>query len=92
MRFSIRDLLWLMVVAAILTAWWVDHGQQAVTIQKQIEISRTDAIDAQKWRQVVRRKPTPVYRTGDFNTPPPALEKSLQMDRSPEFRTIPTTP
>jgi hypothetical protein len=25
MTFSIRDLLWLMVVAAILTAWWVDR-------------------------------------------------------------------
>ena len=25
MTFSIRDLLWLMVVAAILTAWWLDH-------------------------------------------------------------------
>jgi hypothetical protein len=25
-RFTIRDLLWLMVVVAILLAWWVDHG------------------------------------------------------------------
>jgi hypothetical protein len=33
--------------------------------------------------------PAPKERLGDFNTPPPALEKSLQMDRSPEFRTIP---
>jgi hypothetical protein len=24
-RFTIRDLLWLMVVVAILAAWWVDH-------------------------------------------------------------------
>lgn len=25
MRFTIRDLLWLMVVVSILGAWWVDH-------------------------------------------------------------------
>ncbi len=25
-RFSTRDLLWLMVVAACLLGWWVDHG------------------------------------------------------------------
>ena len=34
-------------------------------------------------------KPVPKARLGDFNTPPPALEKSLEMDRSPAFRTIP---
>ena len=39
-------------------------------------------------------KPKPVSkdRMGDFNTPPPVLEKSLQMDRAPEFRTIPENP
>ena len=25
LRFSIRDLLWLTLVVAILVAWWVDH-------------------------------------------------------------------
>jgi hypothetical protein len=34
-------------------------------------------------------KPVPKDRVGDFNTPPPALGKSLEMDRSPAFRTIP---
>ena len=34
-------------------------------------------------------KPVPKERLGDFNTPPPTLGKSLEMDRSPEFRTIP---
>ena len=28
MRFSIRDLLWLMVVAAIGVCWWIDHREQ----------------------------------------------------------------
>jgi len=34
MTFSIRDLLWLMVVAAILTAWWVEHRRQAQVIER----------------------------------------------------------
>ncbi|HUE74982.1 MAG TPA: hypothetical protein VMP01_29210 [Pirellulaceae bacterium] len=25
MRFTIRDLLWLTLLAAVLAAWWVDH-------------------------------------------------------------------
>jgi hypothetical protein len=28
MRFSIRDLLWITVVVAILLAWWVDHREE----------------------------------------------------------------
>ena len=28
MRFTIRDLLWLMVVVALAVGWWVDHQQQ----------------------------------------------------------------
>jgi hypothetical protein len=27
MKFSIRDLLWLTVVVAILVAWWIDHNR-----------------------------------------------------------------
>lgn len=27
MKLSIRDFLWLMVVAAIATAWWLDHSR-----------------------------------------------------------------
>jgi|RhiMetdeSRZDD1v2_1073273.scaffolds.fasta_scaffold2334116_1 Flp pilus assembly protein TadB len=29
MKFSIRDLLLVTVIAAILLAWWVDHRRQA---------------------------------------------------------------
>jgi hypothetical protein len=27
MRFTIRDVLWLMVVVALLTAWWLDRSR-----------------------------------------------------------------
>jgi hypothetical protein len=34
MRFSIRDVLWLMVVVALGLAWWADHRRQAHVEQK----------------------------------------------------------
>jgi hypothetical protein len=34
MRFSIRDLLLVTVIVAILAAWWVDHGRQAREIKE----------------------------------------------------------
>jgi hypothetical protein len=32
LRFSIRDLLWLTALGAVLVAWWVDHQRQAEII------------------------------------------------------------
>ena len=34
-RFSIRDLLWLLTLAAVLTAWLVDRGRLAQVIESQ---------------------------------------------------------
>jgi hypothetical protein len=33
-RFTIRDVLWLTVVAATLTAWAIDHWRQASEIER----------------------------------------------------------
>ena len=33
MRFTIRDLLWLTLLAAVRAAWWVDRARLAVVIQ-----------------------------------------------------------
>lgn len=33
-RFTIRDLFWLTVVAALLTAWCLDHWRQAAEIER----------------------------------------------------------
>jgi hypothetical protein len=44
MRFTIRDLLWLTLLAAVLVAWWVDRRAQAKRIdelQKQRVINMT---------------------------------------------------
>jgi hypothetical protein len=37
----------------------------------------------------LKPKPIPKERMGDFNTPPPTLGKSLEMDRAPSVRSIP---
>ncbi len=33
MKFSLSYLLWLIALAAVLTAWWIDHRRQAAEIQ-----------------------------------------------------------
>jgi hypothetical protein len=33
LRFTIRDLLWLLVVAAIALGWWLDHREQTASYQ-----------------------------------------------------------
>jgi hypothetical protein len=33
LRFKIRDLLWLVLVAAVAVAWWVDRSSQASKIK-----------------------------------------------------------
>jgi hypothetical protein len=45
-RFTIRDLLWLMVVVGLLVALWIDHRdlvavrEHAVTLRQNLEIAR----------------------------------------------------
>lgn len=33
MKFTIRDLFWLVALAAVLTAWWVDRGRLSRVIE-----------------------------------------------------------
>jgi hypothetical protein len=48
-KFTIRDLVWLTVLAAVLAAWWVDHHQQEARLSKlkaDLHMSRAfDGID-----------------------------------------------
>jgi hypothetical protein len=36
-RFTIRDVLWLTVVAAVLAAWWADRAREAARSQSVVE-------------------------------------------------------
>ncbi|HZL87171.1 MAG TPA: hypothetical protein VFB96_02240 [Pirellulaceae bacterium] len=40
MRFTIRDLLWLTLLAAVLVAWWIDRRAQARRIDELMEASQ----------------------------------------------------
>jgi hypothetical protein len=33
-RFTIRDVLWLTILVAVLVAWWIDHSRQRETIER----------------------------------------------------------
>jgi hypothetical protein len=37
MRFTIRDLLWLTLLAAVAVAWWIDRGRQTVRADRLTE-------------------------------------------------------
>ena len=34
MRFTIRDLLWLTLLAAVVVAWWIDRGRLAAEVER----------------------------------------------------------
>ena len=34
MRFTIRDLLWLTLLAAVLVAWWIDRSRLAQELER----------------------------------------------------------
>jgi hypothetical protein len=46
LRFAIRDLIWLTILAAVLAAWWVDHrGQEARLSKLKADLHMSRAFD-----------------------------------------------
>ena len=45
MKFSIRDLLWLMVVAALVVGWWREHST-AIRAQGEVQATKKELGDA----------------------------------------------
>jgi hypothetical protein len=49
LRFSIRDLLWLTLLAAIVTAWWIDRSRLAARIDEltaPVQVEFFEGLDA----------------------------------------------
>ena len=42
MKFSLRDLFWLVLVAGLVAGWWVDHRRQAKDVQTLLDIMRRE--------------------------------------------------
>jgi hypothetical protein len=63
-RFTIRDLLWLMVVVAVACMWWVDHNRITPTERQVLSKSKAagyEFVDEGNWIGPKKIKPaTPV--------------------------------
>ncbi|MFN0018819.1 MAG: hypothetical protein ACKVP0_11215 [Pirellulaceae bacterium] len=57
MKFSIRDLIFVTVIVAILAAWWVDHRRQAV------EIERLSPVQDLIWQNILSTPSGPIDLT-----------------------------
>jgi hypothetical protein len=61
-RFSIRDLFWLVLVAALIVGWWLDHGKlfprsshEQVIVTEQLKgMLHSAQDDAEFWRQAAK--------------------------------------
>ena len=47
-RFTIRDLVWLTVVAALAVGWWLDHRQMADALKRGFEVKVTEVHEAEE--------------------------------------------
>jgi len=47
MRFSMRDLLWLVTLAAVGAAWWADHRRQDHLIRREKAVNVQAAAEVQ---------------------------------------------
>ena len=43
MKFSLRDLFWLVLVTALVAGWWVDHRRQAQDVQTLVDVLQREA-------------------------------------------------
>jgi hypothetical protein len=60
-KFSIRDVLWLTLVAGLAVGWWVDRWQQAVARQAGERILLEMVVKAQMERdEALYGKPPPI--------------------------------
>ena len=49
-RFTIRDVLWLMVVAAVVAAWWADRSALITEARKQADEAANERFAAERQR------------------------------------------
>ena len=103
-RFSIRDVLWLTVVAAVAVAWWIDRDQLAGPAADYHRLkpdydrlkSEEEAIP-QRYRQVIdmiraRAKLERALQTTPLATPAAPVEKRRPVPGDDDYRFPPEYP
>jgi hypothetical protein len=60
MRFTIRDLLWLTLLAAVLVAWWVDRSSLVARVDELENRSHFETVIDEFDRLMKSQAPTPI--------------------------------
>jgi len=72
-HFTIRDLLWLMVVVSILGAWWVDHKLYSAWERNGIWMDM--ALRARGWRVIYNANDDPILISPEELKNPPMVSR-----------------
>ena len=84
-RFTIRDVLWLTTLAAVLVAWWIDHTKTRIDweyvrqAEKHLQAAQQKVYWAEMRAEIAREQKTRIVRAA-------ALRGITQLDVEPETR------
>jgi hypothetical protein len=82
-RFSIRDILWLTVLAAVTVMWWIDRTKlridwlQVKADQQALEVAKREAVWAKKATEMAREQKASILKAA-------AQRGITQLDIEPE--------
>jgi hypothetical protein len=75
MKFSIRDLMWLTVVVALVMGWGMDHWRQSPELKKAKEIAHQAVIENYVLRAILEQHGVKVKFRDDTNQNPLVTEE-----------------
>jgi hypothetical protein len=65
-RFTIRDVLWLMVVAALAVGWWLDHRDSSnLSAARSHARELKENLESARWRYAPQTHKNPNYGNGE---------------------------
>jgi len=69
-RFTIRDLLWLMVVGVLAAGWWLDHRQFDPSDRAMMRSLKKQREEGQVWGEYPKLSPDPTASHPTTTSPP----------------------
>ena len=67
-RFTIRDVLWLTVVAAVMAAWWVERSVATDRVWKVRAHAAADVLASEGWRVCWKDDSVDISKLNDVRT------------------------